>query len=494
MSEQKFKLHFASAFIQMLREVKTLLLPAFIVLASNGFNISFKSFQSIFEYLPVLIIFIMFVITVGRGMIKWLTFSYWIEENELKTAYGLFVKKKRFVPIERIQSLNYNEGIIHRLFGLVQVSVETAGGTAGKADIELIAIKKEAAQYIEESVNNLRKVTKATQDDLEIVIPPKKHVLYKMSTKDLLLHATTSNGIGVVLASTLAAISQFSEYIPFEKISTQYESLVEFGFLSFIVIGLFAIIIAWCISLAMSYLANYNFQLVYDDEQLEITRGLLEKKKVTVPVNKIQAIRIVESPIRQLFGYAHVEIESASSMESNKNGGLNKVVLMPFVKREATESILKQFDSSVQLSLQNTVVCSKEAWPLFYRKYLYIGLIITIPLTIWVSNYFALLLILVALFMYLAFLQYKASQFELTDEQILIQSRIVNRSLYIIKRNKVQAIQFRQTPFQKKLHLYSANVYVMNASGGTKSKIIHHQQADLEEVYYWINKKRLSES
>ena len=38
---------------------------------------------------------------------------------------------------------------------------------------------------------------------------------------------------------------------------------------------------------------------------------LLEKKRMTVPLNRVQSVRIIENPVRQLFGYAAVVIDSA---------------------------------------------------------------------------------------------------------------------------------------------------------------------------------------
>ncbi|MEI2401171.1 PH domain-containing protein, partial [Paenibacillus phytohabitans] len=54
-----------------------------------------------------------------------------------------------------------------------------------------------------------------------------------------------------------------------------------------------------------------NFTVVKRDEELFITRGLIEKKQTTIPLTRIQAIRIGENLIRQPFGYATVYIESA---------------------------------------------------------------------------------------------------------------------------------------------------------------------------------------
>lgn len=40
------------------------------------------------------------------GILSWLRFSYRLEENELRIESGVFVRKKRYIPFERIQSVN----------------------------------------------------------------------------------------------------------------------------------------------------------------------------------------------------------------------------------------------------------------------------------------------------------------------------------------------------------------------------------------------------
>src|SRR5690606_5411962 len=91
--------------------------------------------------LPLLIGLVVVLFSLIVGIIKWKRFVYWFEDGELRIEYGLFVKKKRYIPFERIQSLNYTEGIFHRPFNLVKVRVETAGsGKAGEAEAELTAI------------------------------------------------------------------------------------------------------------------------------------------------------------------------------------------------------------------------------------------------------------------------------------------------------------------------------------------------------------------
>ena len=69
--------------------------------------------------------------------------------------------------------------------------------------------------------------------------------------------------------------------------------------------------------------------LSLDKEDIVITRGLIEKKRATVPLNRVQSVRIIENPFRQLFGYANVVIDNAG-------GGLGesaKINLFPLVKK-----------------------------------------------------------------------------------------------------------------------------------------------------------------
>ena len=151
MSNEKHKLHPVTAIINFVKALKDLLFPIIIIVVANGFNINFDYHDEKFfsEMIPLLILSVVVIVTLFNGLIKWWTFTYWFEDSELRVEYGLFVKKKRYIPFDRIQSLNYKEGIFHRLFGLVQVMVETAGSKDGKPEAELTAVTKQAADEIE---------------------------------------------------------------------------------------------------------------------------------------------------------------------------------------------------------------------------------------------------------------------------------------------------------------------------------------------------------
>ncbi len=65
------------------------------------------------------------------NVLAWRRFTYRMEDDEFRVESGVITKKKKYISLERIQTVNTSEGIFQRIFGLVRVQIETAGGTDG---------------------------------------------------------------------------------------------------------------------------------------------------------------------------------------------------------------------------------------------------------------------------------------------------------------------------------------------------------------------------
>jgi len=322
MSKEINRLHPVSAIITSVKALKSMILPIAIIIISNGFNFSLN-FRSDHFFETILLFGVWGVaalLAFVGGIIKWRTFVYWFEDGELRVTYGLFVKKKRYIPFERIQSLNYNEGVFHRIFGLVKVQVETAGSKGGKPEVELTAIRKAAADIIELEMRHAKNEAVQQQDQVQVVeeaIPTP--MMYHMSMRDLLVLATTSGGIGVVLSGLAAVASQFSDIIPYETVFHELADFVKIGAFLVALTVMVVLIVAWIVSVVITLINYYDYTVRIEEEKLIITKGLLEKKRITLPLNRIQAIRIVENPLRQLTGFTTVVVESAGGNGENGN-------------------------------------------------------------------------------------------------------------------------------------------------------------------------------
>src|ERR687890_1529543 len=62
------------------------------------------------------------------GVLSWRATTYLVSGGAFHFKQGVLQKSERSLPLERIQSVNTVQGIAQRLFGVVEVRVEAAGG------------------------------------------------------------------------------------------------------------------------------------------------------------------------------------------------------------------------------------------------------------------------------------------------------------------------------------------------------------------------------
>ncbi len=485
MSKEINRLHPVSAIITSVKALKSMILPIAIIIISNGFNFSLN-FRSDHFFETILLFGVWGVaalLAFVGGIIKWRTFVYWFEDGELRVTYGLFVKKKRYIPFERIQSLNYNEGVFHRIFGLVKVQVETAGSKGGKPEVELTAIRKAAADIIELEMRHAKNEAVQHQDQVQVVeeaIPTP--MIYHMSMRDLLVLATTSGGIGVVLSGLAAVASQFSDIIPYETVFHELADFVKIGAFLVALTVMVVLIIAWIVSVVITLINYYDYTVRIEEEKLIITKGLLEKKRITLPLNRIQAIRIVENPLRQLTGFTTVVVESAGG--NGEDGNDKKITLFPLIKKPDCMQTLEQLFPD--MNWQPTFTRSpKRARPFFYR----IDFFWLVPI-IGASIYFfypygLLSLLLIPLTILLGIWQHRTAGYQIDGKQLAMQYRVFSRITLIMEKKRIQSIESTQSYFQKRKNVISVKATVMSGATGTTGSVSSLEQQDAETILTW---------
>src|SRR5690606_33411208 len=147
----------------------------------------------------------------------WKRFVYWFEDGELRIEHGLFVKKKRYIPFERIQSVDYTEGIFHRPFGLVKVKIETAGNSSvlEGAEADLTAVTRAEADRVSSVISEAKRRRRAGMQAAQevqgdgtepVAAQPAEEpeeeakVLFRMGRKEIFLLATFSGRIGIIFS------------------------------------------------------------------------------------------------------------------------------------------------------------------------------------------------------------------------------------------------------------------------------------------------------
>ncbi len=474
MSEPK-RLHPIAAVANFLQSLKELLLPVFVLIIFGGEG-------GFFQFITSGIVILLLLLS---GIITWLRFTYRIEEGELRIESGVFVRKKRYIPFERIQSLDTSEGILQRPFNLVKMKVETAG-SSGKGDAEavLTAINKEEASLIQQALLHSKGQASDADDDRDLSSEPKEDIVYKISPGELLLLSSTSGGAGVVISAVVAFILQLDEVLPYERIFDQFEHFIKNGILFISIVIFIIFFIAWLIALIGSLFKYADFTVKKVDNDLIITRGLLEKRQFTIPFNRIQAVKITENLLRQPFGFASVYVESAGG--SLQNASSSSVLLLPITKKSRIADILKPYLTDYAFEPILTPAPRRSCVRYLFRGFLTSILPMVLPLLFFRPwGYFALLLLPFSLF--LSYLKYKDAGWGIHGQQLTLRYRGLLKNTVFMKKNRIQKLSMEQSYFQERADLATADAAVMSGFGGSGGTVADLEKRDVQQVYEWYS-------
>lgn len=486
MSEKRYKLHWVTAIIEVLKTLKEMILPLIVLLFANGLK-DLQTGRWYIDYASFIIFGVLLIVFFVTGIIKWRRFEYWFEDDELRIEYGLFVKKKRYIPFDRIQSLDYTEGILHRPFKLIKVKVETAGSSsAKKSEAELTAITKDAAERIEMEIaeaKNRRKTIPVEEEVLHVEEQVHVKSIFTLSVKDLLLLATTSGGVGVILSGAGIFLSQFSDMIPYQWMYEEVSGFIKYGLVIVAIVIFLGFVAVWGLSVAMTFFQYYGFSVTLDERDIVITRGLLEKKRMTVPLNRVQSVRIIESPVRQLFGYAAVVIDSAGG------GGAEgaKINLFPLVKKTTITRSLQEIFPDLVLEEPTRKLPTRGKR--FYYRIDFVWMIPAIGAFIYFFFPYGLLSVLIIpVIIFFGLWQHRSAAYDIAGNQLTMRFRGFSLQTAFLMKKRIQSLEMKQNYFHKRRDVATLVASIKSGMGIFRAHVFHMEESEAEKILSWYEK------
>lgn len=421
------------------------------------------------------------------GVFGWWVFRYRVHEDELQILKGVFVKNKVYMSKDRIQVIDITEGILQRMFGLVQVEVKTAGGGTESATIS--AISREEAEELRKELRKKNSSVNGSDEEMEEAEAEEEQEeiidSWKLSKKDLMAAAFTSGNFGLI-ASILGAISgQLDDFINEETIEYIYEILPGYSNVSLIVAVVLAIIIiSWTLSF-LGVIFNYSdFKLEKTSKELIITTGLIERKHITVPFNRIQAVRFVEGVIRQPFGYGMIYVESAGFNQTQKG---RSIVIAPYISAHSTPDFLKTF-AGIDHKPDETIKPPKKVRFRYIRRPAYF-LFFAVPVLWYFMEYGWLSVSLIPLMAYLGWMRFRDALASFDHQLLKMRYRVLSRTTAFVRRNRVQNIELTQNPFQMRKDIHNLSAMAASGAGGMNFEIADIASSDCEKIYDWVTPK-----
>ena len=436
---KRYRQHPLMIFYEIIDTIKTFIFPFIIIFVLSA--VGEGSLQGFSLWTPLAFTLLSAMV----GILRWVFYTYSFETDSLTVRSGIFVKKERVLKKARVQSVNLEKGVLHRLFSLSSVHIETAGSVK-EAEFSLAALHKDQAIKLKQFFETNSEV---------LSFDYSYHAAYSV----LLVAALTSGSIGFILSALTFFFTQIVWYLPERITDTIYGWFFSTGVGLLVIGAALFILLAWLVSI-VQYLVRFGqFTLQKKEDALTITRGLLKVKTLTFKAHRIQSIIFVEGLLRQPFKLLTIDVDIAGGVNYRDQ---SRTSLFPLLKRykahDYVQALLAKKLPEASLEPLDKKAC---------KRYLFRAMgVYLIPLAFsFYNTVFLYALFALPLSLLLGFLKYKDAGVLDTEDSLVFRFRRIARSTVFIDKARVQSVDVTQTPFQKWKQFASLHVHILSSSG-----------------------------
>lgn len=303
--------------VPLVQLVRTLVLPAFAVLAGGGGDRT-----------PLLLLAVATVAGAVR-VASWLRFRWSFDGTAVRVEQGVLARSRRVVDVARIQQVELDRPTVQRLLGVATVRIETAGSDRGP-EVELRVLGLADAEALRSA---LQARAGSTPDTPAPAIAPDTRVILAVPLRRVALAAVT--GAQLLLApAVVPAVLQFTGDRTDELVATLADRLVALqadgplaGPSGLAAAAVAILVVAVVTALGAGVVRDGGFTLVRSGDDLLVRRGLFGTREATVPLRRIQVVRVRANPLRRALGVATLRIHSAGGSAGGGSGGDRRVVV-----------------------------------------------------------------------------------------------------------------------------------------------------------------------
>lgn len=438
------------------------------------------------------------------ALIKYYTQGYQITPDKLILYRGVLNRKEVDIPYDRIQTIKKRQWFFFKPFGVIQLLIETAGGQGDKAEADFPAVKEDVLTTIEQHRSHQAVTAKTEQDThteaVEMIDnsgvdhnhsaqPPSETVenprySHIVSDGQIVLFSLTDLSIVALLLAFLTFADDFVPSDWLHSVSNYTNELLTQSIWLAVGLSVIVLLLLSLFSIARNFFRYYNFKSSRTDHYVVIEKGLFERSTQTIPIAKIQGIKVKQQILRKLLGLTSVELLLAGGQATeNSEGDDATFYLLPIVREKELQTVLASLLPEWDLTNSGIAYTSRKQLWYFFRWYL-----LTIPVII-VAAYFhkwiaMILVLLTALGLISSWLDCRFQGYAITNKEVLCTQHylfLTNIRTYV-KHTKIQAFCKRTTPWLYRKGLGHFELWVKVGTDATTVNLRFVDQKVIKQI------------
>ena len=405
---------------------------------------------------------------------QYYTYRFRIGVDSLEIRSGLLERSLRQIPFARIHNVGLHQTLLHRIFGVAEVRLESAGGI--KPEAEMRVLKLEDALALEALVRRRGRVdaaaAAATATDTAAPAAPEFELLHSLSTAEVVRAGLISNRGLIVVGGAYLAMNQFGADMTSDLIESWGRAL--FGMVdsygrghelvaTLLLILLFLALLR-TLSVLIALLQYSGFRLEEHGRRLTLERGLLTRIRTSTPRRRIQSWTLREGMLHRLFKRRTLEVGTAVLDNGSHSQPRSLREIAPVATPQRCDELIRHLAPQVQ-------------WPpqTWHRLHRWTFARLFVPQMVWASLLGAIALLgfgplgLVFVALWVPWVAYITWQ-HATHAGYAIDERMVatrrgwwTREWRFAEIGKLQAIRFGQSPLERQLGMATL---LLDTAGG----------------------------
>jgi putative membrane protein len=404
-------------------------------------------------------------------------FRYRLGVDELLVREGIFNRTERHIPYARIQNIVLKRNVLHRMFGVAELRLESAGGTEPEAVMSVITLA--AAARLEQVLRG-HSVADAPMDADAAAAEEDSGTLLRLDSAEVARLGLVTNR-GMIVVGAAAAF--YWQAVPSDfKIGRMVFNMISnwltgwhgdlaqaVGIAAAALVGVIAIfVLLKLLSIVMAFITFHDFRLRLDGVRVNTVGGLLTRHAASARIDKIQRVVLSETWLARKLGRRAMACDVAGGANTLNDDGANRLKwLAPIAAPAEIARITEQLCPGLDVDARAWQPLHPRAWRRVLKEYVIVDAIIAL-LSTWLLGWWSL-----ALFAGLTIWGVLAARgwarfagYAWQDGVLAYRAGWLTRQWALTRVSKGQVVALKQSPFDRRSNMASVQLDSAGAQQG----------------------------
>lgn len=394
-------------------------------------------------------------------------FHYFIQGNEIVINKGILKKINLNVPFDRIQAINTNQTLIHRIFNVASIEIDTAGSKNN--EIKIDAINYDMAEDLK---NYILSEKEKINSEHELNINPNEHLIQEKTLLQLDIPTLLKVGISqnhiqsfFIIAFFFLGLSQYADiFLDKQGVSDMEQNIGSIFKNFFFIIIPFMLVTTLALSLFRTVLKYYNLIFKETSQGYRLVSGLFTRNEKQAALQKIQLVGWHTNPLKKLYGMFQLNLSQAFSSSMIRK----QTMQIPGIYEEQIERVCNSYfpENNKAEYAEHPVSPRLMIRTFSFISAILLALAVIIHFEIIDGFKWSFVIFTFIVGVIYTYVSWKQWEVQISPKGLLLRRGFIRTSYLLLRWEKIQGLRSRQSIFQKRKAL--SDLHIFTAAGVVK--------------------------